>query len=108
MVLLARSKMEDQPTGQDAGPLVKLTSPIVPPDQTEEERQYLLVVNALVRRLNLETTRVILGDMVTASAGGVAFWNPHMAAVLPRPVQERKATGNQGATVEVLGRKDAE
>ena len=39
--------------------VVKLTSPIVPPYQTEEERQYLLVVTALIRRLNLESTGVI-------------------------------------------------
>ena len=69
--------------------MVKLTSPIVLPDQTEEERQYMLVVTALVRRLNLESTRVILGDTMTALAGGVAFWNPWMAAVPPGPIQGR-------------------
>ena len=68
----------------------------------------MLVVTALLRRLNLEVTRVILGDMVTASAGGVAFQNPQMAAVLPGPIRGRRAIGNQGATMEELARKDAE
>ena len=61
-----------------------------------------------VRSLNLETTGVVLGDMVTASARGVTFLNPHMAAVLPRPIPERRAISNQGATVKELERKDAE
>ena len=91
--------MEDQPTGQDASLIeattqttsattsgVKLTSPITPLDQTEEEKWYILVVTALVRSLNLETTGVILRDTVTASAGGGASWNPHMAAVLSGPI----------------------
>ena len=43
--------------------VVELTSPIIPPDQTEEERQYVLVVTASVRRLNLQSTGVILRDM---------------------------------------------
>ena len=42
----------------------------------------MLVVTALVKRLNLEATRVFLRDMVTASAEGVAFKNPQMVAVL--------------------------
>ena len=120
-VLSAKSKMEDWPTAQDASPIeaitqpvsttalvVKLTSPIIPPDQTEEERQYVLVVTALVRRWNLETTRVILRDTVTTLAGGVAFQNPCKAAVLPRSIWERRAISNQGTTMEELGRKDAE
>ena len=88
--------------------VVKLTSPIIPPNWTEEEKQYTLVVTTLVRSLNLETTGVILGDMVTASAGGGAFWNPHVAAVLPGPIQEREAISNQGATVKELEKNDAE
>ena len=88
-VLSTEPKMKDWPTGQNASPIeavtqlvpttalmVKLTSPIVLSDQTEEERWYMLVVTASVRRLNLEMNGVILGDMVTASAGGVAFQNP--------------------------------
>ena len=70
--------------------VVELTSPIILPDQTEEERWYMLVVTALIRRLNLESTGVILGDMVTALAGGVAFQNPQMAAVLPGPIWGRR------------------
>ena len=68
----------------------------------------MLVVTALVRRLNLEATGVILRDMVTASAGEVAFQNTQMAAVLPGPIRGRRAIGNQGATLEELARKDAE
>ena len=68
----------------------------------------MLVVTALVRRLNLETTRVILGDTVTASAGGAAFQNPPIAAVLPGPIRGRRAIGNQGTTMEELIRKDVE
>ena len=36
------------------------------PDQTKEERQYVLIVTASVRELNLEMTRVILSETVTA------------------------------------------
>ena len=86
-------------TGQGASPIeavtqttsttalvVELTSSIVPPDLTEEEKGYMLVVTASVRSLNLEMTGVILGDMVTNSAGGGAFENPCMAAILPGPI----------------------
>ena len=113
--------MEDQPIGQDASLIetatqtasttasgVKLTSPIAPPDQTEEEKWYILVVTASVRSLNLERTGVILGDMVTTLAGGGAFQNPHMAAVLSRPIQARGVISNQGAIMKELGKNDAE
>ena len=119
-VLSTKPKMKDWLTGQDASPIeavtqlapptasvVELTSPIPPSDQTEEERWYMLVVTALVRRLNLEVTRVvILGDTVTTSAGDGAFQNPQMAAVLHGPIRGRRAIGNQGATMEelVMGR----
>ena len=91
MVLSTKPKVEvpkDLPTGQATSPfkavtqivpttgsVVKLTSPIVLSDQAEEERWYMLVVTASVRRLNLEATGVILRDTVTASAGRVAFQN---------------------------------
>ena len=78
--------MEDWLIGQDASlieaatqtasttaSVVKLTSPIAPTNQTEEEKWYILVVTTLVRSLNLETTSVILRDMVTTSARGRAF-----------------------------------
>ena len=120
-VLSTKLQMEDQPTAQDASPIeaatqtasatatvVKLTSPITPPDWTEEEKWYILVVTTLVRSLNLETTGVILGDMVTTSAGGGAFQSPCMAAVLPGPIQEIRAISNPGAMVKELGKKDAE
>ena len=120
-VLSTKPKMEDWLAGQDASPIetitqlvpttasvVKLTSPIVPSDQTEEERWYMLVVTVSLMRLNLEATGVIFGDTVTTSAGGVAFQNPQIAAVLPGPIRGRRAIGNQGATMEELARKDAE
>ena len=88
--------------------MVKLTSPSILSDQTEEERQYMLVVTASVRRLNFEATRVILGDMVTASAEGVAFQNLQIATVLPGPARGRREIGNQGGTVEERAGKDVE
>ena len=113
--------MEDWLTCQHASPIeaitqlvpttasvVKLTSPIISSNQTGEERWHVLVVTAVVSRLNLEATRVILRDTVTASTGGVAFWNPQMAAVLPGPVRGRRVIGNLGATMEELARKDVE
>ena len=91
--------MEDQLIGQDASLIeavtqtvsttmsgVKLTSPITSPIWMEEEKWYVLVVTTLIKSLNLETNGVILRDTVTASSEGSAFWNPHMAAVLSRPV----------------------
>ena len=81
---------------------VELTSPITLPDWTEEEKWYVLVKTALIRWLNLETTGVVLGDAVTALHRRSAFWNPHMAALLPAPVPARRAIGNQGATVKEL------
>ena len=86
---------------------VKLTSPIAPPNQMEEEKWYVLVVTTLIRSLNLETTGVILGDTVNASSEGSAFQNPHMAAVHSRPVRARGAISNQGTIVKELERKDA-
>ena len=86
--------------------VVELTSLIIPSDQTKEERQYVLVVTALVRRLNLEATSVILRDMVTALAREVTFWNPWMPAVLPGPNGERRAIAS--ATVKQLAGKGAE
>ena len=119
--LSAKPKMKDWLTGQGTSFIkaiiqlvppkalvVKLTSPISSSDQTEEERQYMLVVTALVRRLNLEATRVILGNTVTTSARNGAFQNPQMAAVLHVPVRGRRAIGNQDTTMEGLVRGDAE
>ena len=113
--------MEDWVIGQDASlieaatqtastttSVVQLTSPINPPDWTEEEKWYILVVTASVRSLNLEMTSVVLRDMVTTSAGGGAFQNPHMAAVLPGPIRARGAIINQDTTMKELGKNDAE
>ena len=121
MVPSTRLQVGDWPIGQDASLIeaatqtasatmsgVKLTSPIAPPKQTEEEKCYVLVVSTLIRRLNLEMTSALLGDMVTTLPGGSAFCNPHMAAVLPRPIPARRAISNQGATVKELERNDAE
>ena len=85
-----------------------MTSPIVPPNQTEEEKQYVLVVTTSVRSLNWEMTSVILGDMVTTLAGGGVFWDPCMATILPGPIRERGVIGNQCATVKELGENDTE
>ena len=83
--------------------VVELTSLIIPSDQTKEERQYVLVVTALVRRLNLEATSVILRDMVTALAREVTFWNPWMPAV-PAWTQWREK-GNCQCHCEATGRE---
>ena len=61
--------------------MVELTGPPIPCDQTKDERQYVLIITTLVRRLNLETTGVILGETVTTSVGKLASENPQMAAV---------------------------
>ena len=116
-----RLLMEDWPIGQDASLIkaatqttsatssgVELTSPIVPPNWTEEEKQYVLVVTTSVSSLNLEMTSVVLEDMVTVSAGGGTFQNPCMAAVLSGPVHGRGAISNQGAIMKGLGKNDAE
>ena len=69
-------------TTQTASPAmsrVELTRPITPPDRMEEENWYVLVITALIRQLNLETTGVELGESVTALPGRGAFWNPCMA-----------------------------
>ena len=102
--------MEDQLIGQDASFIkattpaasstmsgVNMTSPTAQPDQMEEERWYVLVVTALIRRLNLETTGVILGDTVIAPPGGSAFQNPCMADFL-----SGRVINHQGTTVKEL------
>ena len=86
--------------------VVELTSPIVLSDQTEEERQYVLVVTVSARRSNLEATGVILRDMVTALARGVTFQNPQMAAALSGPAGGRGAIA--GTAMEELAGKGAE
>ena len=79
---------------------VELTRPITPPDRMEEENQYVLVIAALIRQLNLETADVDLGEMVTASPGRGAFQNPCMAAVFSGPA--RRVISSQGTTVKEL------
>ena len=79
---------------------VELTRPITPPDRTEEENQYMLVITASIRQLNLETTGVDLGESEAASPGRGAFQNPHMAAVFSGPV--RRVIRSQGTTVKEL------
>ena len=58
------------------------------------------VVTALIRRLNLEMTGVVLGDTVTALPDRSAFQNPCMAAVL-----SGRVINNQGTTVKELDDK---
>ena len=79
---------------------VELTRPTTPPDRTEEENQYILVVTASIRQLNLETASVDLRELVTALPGSGAFQNPCMTAVLSEPA--RRAISGQGATVKEL------
>ena len=108
-----QAQMEDWLIGQDASFIkvatppasttmseVNMTSPITLPDQTEEEKQYVLVVTTSIRRLNLEMTGVILGETVTTPPGRSAFQNPHMVAVLLGRV-----INNQVATVTELDAK---
>ena len=90
-------------TSQTASPTmsgVGLTRPINPPDRMEEENWYVLVITALIRQLNLETTGVDLRESVTALPGRDAFWNPHMVAVLSGPA--RRVISGQGAIVKEL------
>ena len=113
--------MDIQPIGQHASlieaatqipstamPGVNLTSPITPPVWMKEEKWYVLVMTALVRWLNLETTGVIPGDAVTPSPGRSAFQNPHMAAVFSGQVPARRAISDQITIVKELARSDAE
>ena len=79
---------------------VGLTRPITPPDRTEEENQYVLVITTLIRQLNLETTGNDLGELVTASPGRGAFWNPHMAVILSGSA--RRGVSGQGTIVKEL------
>ena len=78
MVPMTRLQVDDQPVEQNASFMeattqtvsptmsrVELTRPIIPPHRMEEENWCVLVMTALVSQLNLETTSVILGEMVT-------------------------------------------
>ena len=116
MVHSTRLQVEDWLIGQDASIIeaatqtasatmsgVELTSPITSPNWMEEEKWYVLVVTTSIRSLNFEMASVVLGDIVTTSSEGSAFWNPHIAAVLPRPVRAMGVISNQGATVKELG-----
>ena len=99
MPLLAKPEVEvpkGLPTGQATSPIravaqivpttglvVKLTGPLILSDQTKDKRQYVIIITASVRRLNLETTGVIPRESVTTSVGGVISKNHQMAVVLP-------------------------
>ena len=66
-------------TTQTASPtmsVVELTRPIALLDRMEEENQCVLVMTALIRQLNLETTGVVLREMVTALTRRSAFPEP--------------------------------
>ena len=77
---------------------VELTRPIAPPDRTEEENRYILIITILIRQLNLETAGVDLGESVSALPVRGAFWNPCMAAFLLGPA--RRAISDQGTMVK--------
>ena len=113
MVPLTRLQVDDWPveqnasfveaTTQTASPTmsgVKLTRPITPPDRTEEENWYVLVMTTLIRLLNLETSGVVLRETVTALPRRSAFQNPCMVAVLSGPA--RRAISDQGAIAKEL------
>ena len=90
-------------TTQTTSPImsgVELTRPIAPPDRMEEENQYVLVVIASIRQLNLENTSVDLGELVTASPGRGALWDPCMVAVPSGPA--RSTVSGQGTIVKEL------
>ena len=119
VVLSTGLQVDEQPVGQNASLMeattqaasptmsgVKLMSPIASPDGMEEENQYVLVMTALIRWLNLETTSIVLRKMVTALPRRSAFQNPSMAAVLSGSA--RRALSDQGAIVTELERSDAE
>ena len=74
----------------------ELTKPITPPDRTEEENWYVLVVTTLIWQLNLENADVDLGEPVTVLPGRDAFWNPCMAAVFSGPT--RRTISCQGTS----------
>ena len=90
------------------GPVVKLAGPLILLDCTKEERWYVLIVTASVRELNLETTGVILGETVTASAGGLVSGNPQMAAVFPGLTWMKRAVAHPSATIEEVTVRDLE
>ena len=87
-------------TASPAMSSVELTRPITPLDRTEEENWYVLVVTTLIRQLNLETTGVDLGDLITASLGRGAIWNLCMVVDFLEPT--RRVISSQGATVKEL------
>ena len=79
---------------------VEPTRHITPPDGMEEENQYMLVITALIRQLNLGSAGNDLGESSTAPPRGDTFWNPCMAAVLSG--SRRRVVSYQGATKKEL------
>ena len=89
-------------TTQTASPAmsnVKLMRHITPPDGMEEENQYLLVITASIRQLNLGSAGIDIRESSTAPPGGDTFQNSHMAAVLSGST---RAVSYQGATMREL------
>ena len=66
----------------------------------EEENWYILVITTSIRPLNLGTANDDLRELVTASSGRDAYWNPCMVAIFLGPT--RRAISHQGMTVEEL------
>ena len=87
-------------TASQAMSSVELPGPITPPDRTEEENWYILVITTSIRQLNLETANVDLEESVTASPGRDAFQNPSMAAVFLGPT--RRVISSQCTTVKEI------
>ena len=79
---------------------VELTKCITPPDRTDEENWYVLVITTLIRQLNLGTADDDLRESVTASPERDAYWNPCIVAVFWGPTE--RAISHQGMIVEEL------
>ena len=79
---------------------VELTGHVTPPDRTEEENQYILVITTSIRQLNLGSADDDLRESSAALPGRDAFWIPCVVAVLSGST--RRVISGQGATVNEL------
>ena len=90
------------------GWVVQLAGSLTPWDQTEEEKWYVLIVTTSVRALNLEMTRVILSETMTASVGELAPENPQMEAIFSGLTKAKRVVGHPSATIEEVTGKELE
>ena len=89
------------------GPVVQLEGPLIPSGQIREERQFMLIITASVRRLNLETTGVILGETIASLVGGLAPKNSKWQQSLGLTKAKREV-GHPSTTIEEVTIKDLE